>query len=325
MGQTDGIDGVSNIQQPNMTSVTRNLFHETGIYIKQSAPMVQFLSRSSRFIGNIVFNAPRAGLNINDGFSGDTTVAGNAFFNTVRETSDHGPFNSWNRIPYLTGNPPSLIPLTNHIHHNLFFNSYSSVWPIDHDDGSAYYEDSFNVLVYGGYKNYLGHSKIAHDHLYIYPDGQRFDEYGTGITTPPRAAGKKVEAWGTNCGQWFAPGHNDSGWGEEFYNSICFMQASGNVYELDSCNTSDLKDMVPTSSNNTFYVPSGQSMYVTCTVNGQSRQLTLSQWQATGYDTGSQAKVLPALSVILPVARAMLGLGTRKGFNAPIPEQLLWQ
>lgn len=62
LGETDGIDGISNIQQPNMTSVTRNLFHETGIYIKQSSPIVQFLSRSSRFINNAIFNIPRAGM-----------------------------------------------------------------------------------------------------------------------------------------------------------------------------------------------------------------------------------------------------------------------
>ena len=31
----------------------------------------------------------------------------------------------------------------------------------DHDDGSCYYNDTYNVMIYGGYKNYLGHSKIV--------------------------------------------------------------------------------------------------------------------------------------------------------------------
>jgi hypothetical protein len=41
---------------------------------------------------------------------------------------------------------------------------------IDHDDGSCFYTDSYNYLVYGGYKQYLGHSKTAHSNVYVYPD-----------------------------------------------------------------------------------------------------------------------------------------------------------
>ena len=58
-----------------------------------------------------------------------------------------GPINSWDRIPYLVeydGVGPTLTPQTNVITRNLLFNNYNSVWPIDHDDGSAYYEDSYN-------------------------------------------------------------------------------------------------------------------------------------------------------------------------------------
>ena len=39
--------------------------------------------------------------------------------------------------------------------------NYHAVWPLDHDDGSCYYYDYDNVLVYGGFKTYLGHSKIC--------------------------------------------------------------------------------------------------------------------------------------------------------------------
>jgi hypothetical protein len=34
-----------------------------------------------------------------------------------------------------------------------------SIWALDHDDGSAYYEDFHNLLVYAGTKNYLGNMK----------------------------------------------------------------------------------------------------------------------------------------------------------------------
>ena len=162
VGSVSGIDGVSNRDVPRFTNVFGNLFHELGAYTKQTAAVVQFLSAQS-FIGhNAIFNVPRAGINLNDGYYGGGSIVGNVIFNTVRETSDHGPINSWDRIPYLvdTGSGPSMRPLVTAITANLLFNNYVSVWPIDHDDGSAFYDDSYNVLLYGGYKN-VSHAPAA--------------------------------------------------------------------------------------------------------------------------------------------------------------------
>ena len=52
----------------------------------------------------------------------------------------------------------------------LIIGNYNSVWPIDHDDGSSYWADSYNFLAYGGYKNLFGHSKKALENVYVYPD-----------------------------------------------------------------------------------------------------------------------------------------------------------
>ena len=49
------------------------------------------------------------------------------------------------------------------IRQNFVIANYHAVWPLDHDDGSCYYYDYDNVLVYGGFKTYLGHSKICMD------------------------------------------------------------------------------------------------------------------------------------------------------------------
>ena len=54
---------------------------------------------------------------------------------------------------------------------------YHSAWPLDHDDGSCYYTDTYNFLVYGGYKNYLGHSKTVTNNVYIFPDAVLYN-YG---------------------------------------------------------------------------------------------------------------------------------------------------
>lgn len=85
---------------------------------------------------NVVFNGPRAGLLINDGMYGNHTVEKNILFNLgnairacyhltslVRSSTDHGPFNSWDRTPFVTeGDEPHSIqvgPRLNHIRRNL--------------------------------------------------------------------------------------------------------------------------------------------------------------------------------------------------------------
>ena len=72
----------------------------------------------------------------------------------VLETYDHGQINTWDRVPYLTKvNDSETISLSvkeNQIHRNFIINNYRSSWPIDHDDGSCFWNDTYNYLVYGG-------------------------------------------------------------------------------------------------------------------------------------------------------------------------------
>jgi hypothetical protein len=50
-------------------------------------------SCSDEIISNVGFNGPRAFINLNDGFGGNTTIAFNNIWNTCRESGDHGPIN----------------------------------------------------------------------------------------------------------------------------------------------------------------------------------------------------------------------------------------
>ena len=71
------------------------------------------------------------------------------------ETDDHGPINTWDRVPYITDlydGKPSLSVQENQIYRNFLINNYRSVWPIDHDDGSCFWNDTYNYMVYGGLK-----------------------------------------------------------------------------------------------------------------------------------------------------------------------------
>merc|ERR1712151_651417 len=103
--------------------------------------------------GNVFFNGPRAGINANDGFGGGDEISHNLVFSTCRESGDHGPFNSWDRQPFLTtirDGTPSMTPATRMIHHNFFIDNYSPQENVDNDDGSSYYDTHDNFFVYGG-------------------------------------------------------------------------------------------------------------------------------------------------------------------------------
>ena len=183
LGRTDRLDGTAATYPMNNT-VALNHMHEYGVYGKQTSCFFQSLSANTTLQGNLCYNGPRAGFNFNDGFGGGHDMKENLLFNHVRETGDHGPFNSWDREPYLTRsgvddgftleqkcNVPgaSMIKAQSYIRNNFFINGYNGVWTIDHDDGSQFYNDSSNVMAWGGCKNFLGNSKSCDHNLIIYP------------------------------------------------------------------------------------------------------------------------------------------------------------
>ena len=290
VGTTNGIDGFSVASQPANTVVQSNILHETGIYVKQSAPLLVAVSRSVSVIGNLMFNVPRAGININDGFYGNHSLSYNVIFNTVRETGDHGPINTWDRQPFLTdavqAGVPSLWQHESYIHHNLLINNYHSVWPIDHDDGSCFYEDSYNFLLYGGKKNYLGHSKTDHHEIYVYADSGPSDLNGGG------------------CLGDYNPVRGVSGWNEIWIENICTLYSGSTPYNIGNCNVASL--FVPYLANNTIYVPTGKEVGFNCNVNGTSKQLTLQQWQSYGLDIGTTVGTTPDVQTIIEWGRKML-------------------
>ena len=88
-----GVDGTDG-NHPRFTQILRNTAREIGLYEKQSSFFVQAKTSESRILGNVFFNGPRAGINMNDGFGGGDEIAHNLVFSTCRESGDHGPFNS---------------------------------------------------------------------------------------------------------------------------------------------------------------------------------------------------------------------------------------
>lgn len=166
----DGREGT----QPMGTTVLGNLAREIGIWQKQSSFFFQAVSAMTTLRANVVFNGPRAALNFNDGFGGGDEIAQNLLLNMCRESSDHGPWNSWDRVPYITTlrtGRPSTLPLGRRLHHNFIIANYHAQEAVDTDDGSSFLTVDSNVLAYGenGLKAVFGgHHLHHHTNLYLF-------------------------------------------------------------------------------------------------------------------------------------------------------------
>ena len=88
------------------------------------------------------------------------------------ETGDHGPFNCWDRLPYLTNvrtGSPSLVLAFNHLVQNLFLPA-SEPYPLDTDDGCNQVNASSNVVFNALWKyDFGGHSKHYSDNVVFFP------------------------------------------------------------------------------------------------------------------------------------------------------------
>lgn len=168
-----GIDGTDG-NHPRYNQLLRNTAREIGLYEKQSSFYISAKTAQSTVIGNVFFNGPRAGINLNDGFGGGDEISNNLIFSTCRESGDHGPINSWDRQPYLTTvahGTSSLDMSWRNIHHNFLIDNYSPQEDVDNDDGSQFYATHDNFLVYGGrgMKNdFGGHDNRHYGNIYAY-------------------------------------------------------------------------------------------------------------------------------------------------------------
>jgi hypothetical protein len=143
-----GIDGTAG-NFPRWTKIRRNVCREIGTQEKQSSCWFQAKTAESSIERNVMFNGPRAMINLNDGFGGGSLVSQNVLFNSCRESGDHGVINTWDRTPYLTTirtGTPSLLPAYNNVTENLFISNYNSFDGIDNDDGSSYYVGGHHLV-----------------------------------------------------------------------------------------------------------------------------------------------------------------------------------
>lgn len=136
---------------PSECLVKDNLIHKIGLFEKQITGVELSMCQSILVSHNSIYDTPRAGINISEGTWGGHIIEFNDVFDTVKETGDHGSFNSWGRDRFwhpdyktmekITSENPEMIlkdvVKTVTIRNNRF--RCDRGWDIDLDDGSSNY------------------------------------------------------------------------------------------------------------------------------------------------------------------------------------------
>ncbi len=165
----DEIDLTPGPQTPNYPArcvIHNNLIHRIGLIGKQVAGVFISMAEEIMVSHNTIYNIPRAAICINDGCWGGHLIEYNDAFNTVRESGDHGPFNSWGRDRYWKtsyNGGRDIEPFakdrclldnykTTYIRNNRFAHPGGHSWGIDLDDGSSNYHVYNNLCLGMGVK-----------------------------------------------------------------------------------------------------------------------------------------------------------------------------
>ena len=283
------------------------------------------MTANASVLDNVFFNGPRAGININDGFGGGHVISRNVGFNMVRETSDHGPFNSWDRNTYMWADA-RVGPLPILMDRNLLTCNYHCVVPIDNDDGSNTYVETNNVLLWGGSKSLMGYNKhfivstergvsiAITSHNIILSSSCQNNSFVYVDYTPAVYAHEHMDLrLGGGAGFEPKPGicaatiasspFAASGLQDQWWNNTCIASSGQNYFRWLSCNnTYPLDGVIPYPLKTNAYYSTDGSYEMKC--NGETWNLT--QAQSRGLDLGSSVSLLPDLDVLLVMLHDML-------------------
>lgn len=177
--QIDRAPGPKTNNYPADCKVFDNLMFNLGLVEKQSAAVELSMCQSISVSHNTIYDVPRAGINISEGTWGGHIIEYNDVFNTVKESGDHGSFNSWGRDRYWHPNKTTLDsivetnfdlamldvvkPIT--IRNNRMRCDHG--WDIDLDDGSSNYLICNNLCLNGGIKLREGVNRVVENNIMI--------------------------------------------------------------------------------------------------------------------------------------------------------------
>ena len=164
---------------PSDCLVDNCLITRTGSFERQTAGVQISMARNITVRHCSIYDMPRAGINICDGCWGGNIVEFCDVFDTVKETGDHGSFNSWGRDRYW--NPDVHIinrevakqpdfPKLDMVSPSILRNNRwrcDHGWDIDLDDGSSCYQIYNNLCLNGGIKNREGYHRIVTNNIIV--------------------------------------------------------------------------------------------------------------------------------------------------------------
>ncbi|MFO1475200.1 MAG: PDZ domain-containing protein [Verrucomicrobiota bacterium] len=155
------------------------LIFQTGRVEKQTAGVEIDLARDITVRHCSIYEVPRAGINIGDGCWGGHVIEFCDVFDTVKETGDHGSFNSWGRDRFWRPNIGEVnawvkqapgLPLLDAVEPNVIANNRwrcDHGWDIDLDDGSSNYIITNNLCLHGGIKNREGFRRAVENNITV--------------------------------------------------------------------------------------------------------------------------------------------------------------
>lgn len=180
LGQIDRTPGPLSPDYPADCLVEDCLITLSGRVEKQTSPVQIAMAQGIVVRHCSLYDVPRAGINIGDGCWGGHVIEHCDIFDTVKETGDHGSFNSWGRDRYwglkdvdlhtVTLGALKDLPLLDMVKPTLLRNNRwrcDHGWDIDLDDGSSLYEIRNNLCLNGGIKLREGFYRVCENNIMV--------------------------------------------------------------------------------------------------------------------------------------------------------------
>jgi hypothetical protein len=193
LAEIDRTPGPKSDNYPADCLVDNCLIHLTGRVEKQTAGVEIDLAQNITVRHCSIYDMPRAGINIGDGCWGGHVIEFCDIFDTVKETGDHGSFNSWGRDRFWRPNIGEVdawvkqvpeLPKLDVVKPIVLANNRwrcDHGWDIDLDDGSSNYVITNNLCLHGGIKNREGFGRVVENNIMVdggYDPHVWYDESG---------------------------------------------------------------------------------------------------------------------------------------------------
>ena len=150
------------------------LIHNISVVEKQATGVQISMSKGITVRHCSIYDVGRAGINISEGTFGGHIIEFCDVFDTVRETGDHGSFNSWGRDRFwgLKSAPAKELPdlALLDAEKTIIRNSRwrcDHGWDIDLDDGSSNYHVYNNLCLNGGIKFREGFHRVCENNIMV--------------------------------------------------------------------------------------------------------------------------------------------------------------